>query len=52
MKGSKTYTVVGAGLLMVVGAYFQGSIDVAEALNQVIILLGIGGIRHGMKTGK
>lgn len=51
LNGKKTYTAVLAGLAIVVGTYFQGEIDIAAAVNQAVILLGIGGIRHGM-SGK
>ena len=46
INGNKTYTVVLAGLAVVAGTYFQGTIDLQEAVNQAVILLGIGGLRH------
>ena len=48
MNGKKTYTVVLAGLAVIAGTFFQGTIDLQEAINQAIILLGIGGLRHGI----
>lgn len=48
MNGNKTYTVVLAGLAVVAGTYFQGTIDLNEAINQALVLLGIGGLRHGI----
>jgi len=51
MNGKKTYTVILAGLAIVAGSYFQGQIDVAQAINQVVVLLGIGTVRHGVSTG-
>lgn len=48
-EGKKTYTAVLAGLAIVAGTYFQGEIDIAAAVNQVVLLLGIGGLRHSVK---
>lgn len=50
-KGKKTYGVIVAGLLVVGGMFLQGQIDVAEAINQVILLLGVGGLRAGIGNG-
>lgn len=52
INGKKTYTVVIAGLLTVAGLFLNGQIDVAEAVNQVLVLLGVAGIRHGISTEK
>jgi hypothetical protein len=48
MKNRKTYTVVLGGLAVVAGMFLQGQIDIAEAVNQVVLLLGIGGLRIGI----
>ena len=48
MNGNKTYIVVIGGLLAVAGAFMQGQVDVAEAVNQGLLLLGVAGLRHGM----
>ena len=43
LKGKKTYTAVVAGLAVIVGQYYSGDILVAEAVNQALVFLGIGG---------
>ena len=48
LTGTKTYIVVLAGLLVVVGGFLQGQFDLAEAINQGLLLLGIGGLRAGV----
>ena len=50
LKGKKTYTAVVAGLAVIVGQYYSGDILVAEAVNQALVFLGIGGLRHGVAT--
>jgi hypothetical protein len=50
MNGKKTYAVVVGGLLVVGGLFLQGQIDVSEAVNQALVLLGIAGVRHGVAT--
>jgi len=45
LVGKKTYIAVVVGLVAVAGAFLQGQIDVADAVNQVVLLLGIGGLR-------
>ena len=34
-----------AGLLLVAGGFLQGQLDVGQAINQVVLLMGIGGLR-------
>jgi hypothetical protein len=48
LAGKKTYIVMIVGLVTVAGAFMQGQVDLAEAINQALILLGIGGIRAGV----
>lgn len=48
LSGKKTYIVVVGGIIAVVGGFLQGAIDITEAINQVLILLGIGGLRIGI----
>lgn len=50
MNGKKTYTVVIAGVLAVVSQFLGGDITVAEAVNQLLLLAGVAGIRHGVST--
>ena len=45
LEGRKTYIAILAGLLVVVGGFLQGQFDLGEALNQAVLLLGIGGLR-------
>lgn len=49
LPGKKTYIVIAAGLLMVAGGFLQGQLDMAEAINQIVLLLGIGGLRIAQK---
>jgi hypothetical protein len=51
-KGKKTYAIVVGGLAVVAGMFLQGQIDIAEAVNQVVLLLGVGGLRLGVATSK
>ena len=46
--GKKTYIAVVAGLLVVVGGFLQDQFTLAEAINQAVLLLGIGGLRAGV----
>jgi hypothetical protein len=48
LSGKKTYIVVVGGLLVVVGGFLQGQLDLAEAINQAVLLLGVGGLRAGV----
>lgn len=50
LSGKKTYIVVAGGLLAVAGAFMQGQVDVAEAVNQALVLLGIAGLRAGVAS--
>jgi hypothetical protein len=45
LEGKKTYIAILAGLAVVVGGFYQGQFDLGEAINQVVLLLGIGGLR-------
>ncbi len=45
LQGKKTYITVVAGLLLVAGGFLQGQLDVGQAINQVVLLMGIGGLR-------
>ncbi len=48
LPGKKTYVAVIVGLVAVAGAFYLGEINVVDAINQVIVLLGIGGVRLGV----
>ena len=48
LTGKKTYIVMLVGLVAVAGAFSMGEIDLASAINQALILLGIGGLRAGV----
>ena len=48
LVGKKTYIVVLGGLLVVVGGFLTGELSVAEAVNQGVLLLGVGGLRAGV----
>jgi hypothetical protein len=48
LSGKKTYLVVVGGLLVVAGGFLQGQLDLAEAINQGVLLLGLGGLRAGV----
>lgn len=49
LPGKKTYIVVVAGLVTIGLQFFVGDIDVNTLVNQVVLLLGLGGIRMGVK---
>ena len=51
IHGNKTYIAVLAGILTVVGTYLGGDATIAESVQQILMLLGIAGVRHGIKTG-
>ena len=48
LKGKKTYIVVVGGVLAAIASYLQGMTDVAEVVNQILILLGVGALRIGV----
>ena len=50
LEGKKTYIVMVVGLVAVWGAFLQGALTVADAVNQSVILLGIGGLRAGVAS--
>ena len=52
LNGKKTYIVVLGGLAVVVGGFLQGTMDMAQAINQVVLLLGVGGLRMGVAASK
>jgi len=45
LEGKKTYIAMVVGLVAVWGGFLQGAVDLAAAINQTVILLGIGGLR-------
>ncbi len=48
LTGKKTYIVIVMGLVAVWGGFLQGAMDLADAVNQTVVLLGLGGLRIGM----
>lgn len=48
INGKKTYIAVGGGILTVIGSFFQGGVDLATALTQILTFLGVAGLRHGV----
>ena len=50
LAGKKTYIVMVIGLVTVWGGFLQGAMDLADAVNQTVLLLGLGGLRAGMPS--
>lgn len=50
LPGKKTYIVIIGGLLIVAGGFLTGDMDIAAVVNQVVLLLGLGGLRIAQKT--
>jgi len=48
LAGKKTYVTVIVGLVAVGGAFYMGEVDLTSAINQALVLLGIGGLRMGV----
>lgn len=48
LNGKKTYIAVGAAILSVVGQYFSGEVVLGQAVQDVLLLLGVAGLRHGV----
>ena len=46
INGMKTYLAGMALVLYAVGGYFAGKVDINEAIQSVMIALGIMGLRH------
>jgi len=51
MNGYKTYTVVAGVILVAIGGFLSGDLSVQEAVNQILLGLGIAGLRHGVSKG-
>lgn len=50
MQGKKTYMVAAGFVLVAVGQWMTGDATVAESVNQILMGLGLAGVRHGVKT--
>ena len=50
LQGKKTYSVVIAGILAAAAGWLTGELSLAQAIEAVLIALGIAGIRHGVTT--
>lgn len=51
LDGYKTYIVIAGAILTALGAYLTGELTLMEFVNASLVSLGIGTVRHGMKTG-
>ena len=51
LKGKKTYIVVMIIALQALVSYLDGSISVADAINQVLMATGLGTLRAGVSKG-
>lgn len=48
LKGKKTYIIVAIIALQALSAYLDGSLSMAEAINQVLLGAGLGTLRAGV----
>jgi hypothetical protein len=48
LKGKKTYIIVAIIALQALSSYLDGSINLAEAINQVLLGAGLGTLRAGV----
>lgn len=48
LEGKKTYIVAASYVLMAVGAYLQGQVDLGTAIQQVLVGLGFATLRMGV----
>lgn len=51
LNGKKTYLVVLGIIAAAVGQWLTGDYTMQEAINQILVGLGIGGLRHGVAKG-
>ena len=51
LNGYKTYIVMVVGVAYVGSELWQHTIDVNSAVDQILVLLGLGAVRHGVSTG-